>query len=418
MSSFSDGNKKDSVVRGTDTHLHNSKFLEFIIYVIFLFGPLTGNIIMVLFHVLSVEFWVSPGAILVAIPAFMFPFAITQLFSGVISDLKGRFPVLISGLILFGVAMLLAVFSISIEMYAIANVLGGIGFGFINPVLIALLTDITVPENIPKKMGFLGASANLGVGLGPLIASQMILIGWRSIYILFIGITIFGLIYFIISKRPPQKIPEESGVSVLFSQLSTELRRLVVILMLFSAFLISHTYLAINIWTSRTLSGNESLIGLILGIAGVGAAISGILTGVTIKKRGIGIPLIIGSILLFVALTILLLIGNITQSETFVFLAIGWICSGLAGGILFPSITYYSQVLSPKRRGALAGLLTAGYFSGIALVPTTLAPIYALYGITGIYICILGISVLFVIIISLLFKSARRKISNGEPPAH
>ena len=418
MSSISNGNKKDGIVRETDEPHKNSKFLELIIYVIFLFGPLTGNIVLVLFHVLSVEFSVSPNAILIAIPAFMFPFAFTQLFSGAISDLKGRFPVLITGLIIFGFAMFLAALSFSLEMYAIANILGGIGFGLVNPVLIALITDITTPSNIPKKMGYLGASANLGVGLGPLIASQMILIGWQAIYILFIGITIFGLLYFAISKRPPQKIPEESGIGVLFSQLSTELRRSVVILMVFSAVLISHTYLAITIWTSRFLSGNESLVGLILGIAGVGAAIAGVLTGSTIKKKGVGIPLLIGSIFLFTALIILLIIGDITQADKTVFLAIGWIISGLAGGTLFPAITYYSQILSPKRRGALAGLLTAGYFIGIALVPTTLAPISEFYGITGIYISILAISVLFVLSIFLLYKVAKRKVLNLEPASH
>jgi len=420
MSSFSNSDRKDDIMRDADDPSNNPKFLEFIIYIIFLFGPLTGNIILVLFHVLSVEFSASPDAILIAIPAFMFPFAITQLFSGAISDLKGRFPVLITGLIIFGIAMILAALSGSLEMYAVANILGGIGFGLTNPVLIALITDMTPPSNIPKKMGFLGASANLGVGLGPLLASQMILIGWRSIYILFTGITIFGLIYLVKSKRPAQKIPEESGIRILFSQISVELRRSVVILMVLSAILISHTYLAITIWTSRSLSGimDEGLVGLILGIAGVGAAIMGVLTGSTIKKKGVGLPLIIGSIFLFVALIILLILGDITQPEKIVLLAIGWTISGLAGGILFPSITYYSQILSPKRRGALAGLLTAGYFTGIALVPTTLAPLFTLYGITGVYICILGISILFVINISLLFKIARGKISNEEQLIH
>ncbi|MHA2036780.1 MAG: MFS transporter [Promethearchaeota archaeon] len=410
MSSFS--TDKEISIEGANS----SKLLEIIIYIIFLFGPLTGNIINVLFGVLSAEFNVlDPSAILIAIPAFMFPFAITQLFSGVISDLKGRFPVLITGLVIFGLAMLLAALSVSLGMYAFANILGGIGFGLINPVLIALLTDITEPSNIPKKMGYLGASANLGVGLGPLIASQMILIGWRSIYILFIGITIFGLICLIFSKRPHQKIPEESGIKVLVSQISSELRRSVIILMLFSAILISHTYLAINIWTSRTLFGDERIVGLILGIAGVGAAITGMLTGSAIKKKGAKIPLFIGSILLFMGLIILLLIGDITQPDKYILLAIGWIISGLAGGILFPALTFYSQVLSPKRRGALAGLLTAGYFIGIALVPTTLAPISEMYGITGIYLCILAISVVFVISLFLLYRTANRKVLNQEP---
>ena len=144
MSSFSNN------MENTAEHGNSSKFLEFIIYVIFLFGPLTGNIINVLFGVLHLEFGGAEGAILIAIPAFMFPFAITQLFSGALSDLKGRFPVLITGLIIFGIAMLLAALSISLEMYAVANILGGIGFGLINPVLIALITDMNPFPIDPK----------------------------------------------------------------------------------------------------------------------------------------------------------------------------------------------------------------------------------------------------------------------------
>ncbi|KKK44651.1 hypothetical protein LCGC14_0870420 [marine sediment metagenome] len=402
----------DKSIMTTNENQQSSKFLEFIIYLLFLFGPLTGNIIMVLFLVLSGEFSVEPSAILVVIPAFMFPFAITQLFSGAISDIKGRFPVLIIGLILFGVAMLLAALSISLEIFLVANFLAGIGFGLINPVLMALMTDITSPSNIPKKMGFLGASANLGVGLGPLIASQMILIGWRSIYIVFVIIVIIGLTFFITTKRPPQKIPDDPGLKIFFSHLSKELRRFVVVVMVVSAVLISHTYLAINIWTSKELSGpvSESLIGVVLGIAGVGAAITSIITGNTIKKRGIRIPLIFGIILLFLSLAMFIIIGDITKPEVFFSLAIGWILSGLAGGILFPAITYYSQVLSPERRGVLAGLVTAGYFIGIALVPTTLAPLSDMFGITGVYISILGISILFTLILILLYKLASRVV--------
>jgi MFS family permease len=412
MSSFSSSKEK------IKDQKRSFKLLEFVIYLLYFFGPLTGNVIVVLFHALSSEFNVLEDAILVAIPAFMFPFAITQLFSGVLSDLKGRFPVLIIGLVLFGTAMLLATLSFSLIMYVIANVLGGIGFGFINPILIALMTDITDPPNIPKKMGYLGASANLGVGIGPLIASQMIFIGWRSIYILFIAIALFGLIYSIISTRPPQKIPKESGFKILFSQLSKELRRRVVLVMIFSAILISHTYLAINIWTSRFLSGHETLVGIILGIAGIGSAITGILTGIVIKKKSVGIPIIVGSILLITSLTVFIGIGDISRTENFPFLAVGWILAGLAGGILFPSITYYSQVLSPSRRGALAGLLTAGYFIGIALVPTTLKPILVMFGITGLYGAIMGISVVFIIILFLLYLLARRVIVKTGLSSH
>ena len=79
--------------------------------------------------------------------------------------------------------------------------------------------------------------------------------------------------------------------------------------------------------------------------------------------------------------------------------------------ILFTTITYYSQVLSPKRRGALAGSLTAGYFTGIALVPTTLAPFSNIYGINGVYIAILIISIIFIGVMILLYILAKRSIT-------
>ena len=117
--------------------------VQIIIFLLYGLGPLTGNVILVLFGVLSSEFGVPPTNLLIAVPSFMFPFAIIQLFSGAISDVKGRFPVIIVGLIIFAAGMILATISTTLILYVIANVCGGIGFGFVNPVLIALMTDLT-----------------------------------------------------------------------------------------------------------------------------------------------------------------------------------------------------------------------------------------------------------------------------------
>lgn len=399
-----------------------SIWLEFVIFLLFLLGPLTGNIINVLIGVLSGFFQVTPDIVLIAIPAFMFPFAITQLCSGAISDIKGRIPVLITGLILFVIAMLIAALSFNFEMYIIANIIGGIGFGFINPVLIALMTDITPPANVAKKMGYLGASANLGVGLGPLIATLIILsISWQWIYVLFIIITSICLVYFILVKRPSQKINEDSGIRIFLSQLSKEWRRFPVILMILSAFLISHTYIAINIWTSKILiqaSFPLPIIGIVLGLAGIGAAITGILTGNLIKRKDAKLPLILGSLILFSSILIFIIVGDVTIQEKFVLLSFGWILTGLSGGILFTTITYYSQVLSPVRRGALAGSLTAAYFSGIALVPITLAPFSNSFGITGVYIAILISSTFFIFVTGLLYVFSKRIIVDIRKTPH
>ena len=121
----------DRIIMKTDQK-KTSKLVEVIIFILFALGPLTGNVILVLFGVLSLEFSVIPRAILIAIPSFMFPFAIVQLFSGAISDIKGRFPVILLGLFIFGIGMIVASLSFSLMAFIIANVLAGIGFGFVN----------------------------------------------------------------------------------------------------------------------------------------------------------------------------------------------------------------------------------------------------------------------------------------------
>lgn len=386
------------------------KLIEGVVYILFLLGPLTGNVILVLFGVLSEEFNISPGSISIAIPSFMFPFAIVQLFTGAISDIKGRFPVIIFGLIIFGVGMLIAAISFSLSMFLIANILGGFGFGCVNPVLIALMTDITPRPDIPKKMGYLGSAANLGVAIGPILAGLIVLIGWRFLYLLFILITIIGIIILINLKRPPQKINKDLKIRLFLSHLSQEIRRFIIILMIVSAFLSSETYLAIIIWTSRAFTHviDETLAGIIIGSAGIMGALSGVIIGYLIKKKGVRTAIIIGIISLYIGLIIILMINDVTSKNLLGFTTLSMLFVGIAGGSLIPSIMYYSQSLSMERRGALAGLATAGQFIGIALVPLIYEPIFNDKGIKMVYIMVFIIATFLIISFSLLYHLAKK----------
>ncbi len=391
-----------------------SKFIiQLVIYLLFGLGPLTGNVILVLFGVLSTEFSVSQSAIPIAIPAFMFPFAIIQLFSGAISDIKGRSQVILFGLIIFGIGMTVAATSFSLEMYIIANVLGGIGFGFVNPVLIALMSDVTPAPNIPPKMGYLGAVANLGVGLGPIIAGQMVVLGWRYLYLIFVIIILIGFILIISLKNISQNSNQKSGMRVFFKHLSQEIRRKVVILLIFSAFLVTQTYLAIITWTSISFTGTipPDTAGLVVGSAGITGAISGLIIGNIIKLKGVKIAIVTGLFFLFISILTFLLLGNDpkwSEVSVLVFATMGLIFTGASGGILLPSIMYYSQTLSKERRGALAGLTTAGQFIGVALVPIIYNLIYHQGGIQMVYLTILMISFLLVLIIAILYILAKK----------
>jgi ACDE family multidrug resistance protein len=395
-----------------NSHRKPPILLQITIYLLFGLGPLTGNVILVLFKVLSSEFGVSPTAVTIAISAFMFPFAIVQLFSGAISDVKGRIPVILFGLIIFAVGMATAIFSTSLLVYSIANILGGIGFGFVNPVLIALMTDISKGPDIPKKMGFLGAVANLGVGLGPILAGQIVVIGWQFLYVIFIIIIVFGFIILFALRKSNESQLKDTQFKAFLNQLTLVLKRPVVILLILSAVLATQSYLAVITWTSRALSSPsipENLAGIIIGLAGIFGAISGVIIGFLIKKIGVRIAILAGAISLMVSLFILMNIEDITRIETLPLVAWGFIFIGIAGGTIIPAIMFYSQTLSIERRGALAGLATAGQFIGIALGPITYGYFYDQGGISLVYLIILGVSLTFIIETLTLYIVANKK---------
>ncbi|NHJ21585.1 MAG: MFS transporter [Candidatus Lokiarchaeota archaeon] len=386
------------------------KFIELIIFILFALGPLVGNVILVLFGVLASDFLVAPQDILVAIPSFMFPFAIIQLFSGAISDVKGRIPVILFGLSIFGVGMAVAILSFSLIVFVVANVLAGIGFGFVNPVLIAFLTDITPGPKISKKIGLLAAVSNLGVGFGPFIGGMIIILNWRYMYVIFLGITLIGF-FIIFSLRKIQSIAGgKDGIRTLFTHLSQEIRRLPVILLVLAAFLLSHTSIATIIWTSQAFTGviPEWIAGSAIALFGTMGFIGGLITGILIKRKSVKYALLLGMISLFVADAILVLFGNNTI-DAFPFISVGLLFMGIAGGVIITSVMFFSQTISPERRGALAGLTTASLFIGNAFVTSTLEPFFIIGGISLVYIVILGVSIILLAVLLFLAKSAEKK---------
>ncbi|MFW9968074.1 MAG: MFS transporter [Candidatus Thorarchaeota archaeon] len=379
--------------------------IELAAYILFGIGPLVGNAVLTLLSPIAAQFALDPTAILVAIPAFMFPFAFIQLFSGAISDIYGRVPVIAGGLVAFIAGIGLIAFSSSIELFALGHLISGVGFGFTNPVLLALLSDCSIPEEIPKKMGIASALASLGVGLGPFIAGQMVVFGWQYYYWLILLIVFLGLIAVTVTKRPPTQIHGETGVRVLISNLGLELRKPIVLLMMATAFLVSNAYLGTLVWTSRGLTGaiEETLTGLLLLGAGVFGAAAGLLLSRMVRIRGYGFSIALGIVSLFVSMLIFILVGDIALPSSIPWVGLALILVGWAGGILFPLLITFSQIISPERRGVLAGVLTFAFFLGMALIPTVYEPLFIL-GITSLYLGLLGVSVLLLLFFSVLYR--------------
>jgi len=385
--------------------------MEVSAYVLFAIGPLVGNAVLVLLGAIASDFSLDPTQALIAVPAFMIPFAAVQLFSGAISDIKGRIPVILFGLVFYGIGLVLVSASPDLSFFTFGYALAGFGFGFVNPVLIALITDYSSPSEIQGKMGITGALATTMVGLGPAIAGQMVIYGWRIFYTTFVIIAFLVAVILAVSRPVNSGIETEDGLANLIQTFSQELKRPVVLLMMLSGFLISASYGGITIWTSRGLTGSfpPAVVGAVLMFLGVTGLTAGLSISRLVTRFGERIALGVGLLSLFTSLVILISVGDITRQASLVIVALAVLILGWAAGSLSPVVLATSQKLSPGRRGTLAGLLTFSMFVGNAVVPTFYEPFFV-SGMRSVYSAILVMSVFLLVTLFAFTRQASNQL--------
>lgn len=107
---------------------------------------------------------------------------------GQLSDRWGRKSMIITGLFLTVISDLMFAVSTTLPLLYIARFIGGMGIGLMVPSNMAYVADITTPETRAKGMGYLGASMNLGMVLGPGLGGMIAEFGIRVPYFLLVDL--------------------------------------------------------------------------------------------------------------------------------------------------------------------------------------------------------------------------------------
>jgi MFS family permease len=117
---------------------------------------------------------------------------VLQIPFGLLSDRFGRKPMIIIGLVLFGIGSAVAALSTSIGGVIVGRVLQGAGA--VGSVILALLADLTAEENRTKAMAMvgitIGASFMIALVAGPILAN---FIGVPGIFWLMVGLALIGI---------------------------------------------------------------------------------------------------------------------------------------------------------------------------------------------------------------------------------
>lgn len=372
-------------------------------------GPLSGNAVLAMIPVLKMEFGASAEEILVSITFFMLPFAIFNLFSGTVSDVYGRRKMLTVGFIIYAMGCAFCVLSSDLTTFYLSRSVQGVGYAFVNPVLLAVLGDMTPPNERGKVMGYFGAFTTAGIATGPMIAGFLTPYDWRWMFVLVAVLAIIVNLW--IRTACPVSMPNPDAMSRLKSNVRTAVADKAVITLCVLGFLTFLCYMgALGFLSDHLslppLSLDEGTIGVLVGMSGVAGMFAAPLGGRLVDAKGRTFTASIGFVVVAMAFLFLYL-----SSDRFQF-AGSLLVFGAGTAFIWASLLTITVEVIPRLKGTVSSVFNSSRFFGYSLAPLLFAPIYSSGGFGA--LLMVGIVLTIIALPVVLLLKAQLRASQSE----
>ncbi len=340
-------------------------------------GPLSGNAVLAMIPVLKTDFGASAEEILVSITFFMLPFALFNLFSGTVSDVYGRRKMLTIGFLLYALGCVFCVMSPNLTAFYLSRSVQGVGYAFVNPVLLAVLGDMTPPNERGKVMGYFGAFTTAGIATGPMIAGFLTPYDWRWMFVLVAVLAI--IVNFWIRFACPATRPDPEALKHLRSNVRTTVSSKGVATLCLLGFLTFLCYMgAIGFLSDHLsippLSFDERSIGLLVGMSGVAGMFAAPLGGRLVDAKGRTFTASIGFAVVGLAM------GFLYFSSDWAQFAASLLVFGTGTAFIWASLLTITVEIIPRLKGTVSSVFNSSRFFGYSLAPLVFAPIYSFDG--------------------------------------
>jgi MFS family permease len=372
-------------------------------------GPLSSNAVLAMIPVLKTEFGASAEEILVSITFFMLPFALFNLFSGTVSDVYGRRKMLTIGFLVYTLGCIFCVLSSDLMSFYLSRSVQGVGYAFVNPVLLALLGDLTPPQERGKVMGYFGAFTTAGIATGPMIAGFLTPYDWRWMFVLVAVLAVLVSIW--IRTACPVSRPNPDALRSLKSNVLTAVSNKAVITLCALGFLAFICYMgALGFLSDHLsippLSMDEEAVGLLVGMSGVAGMFAAPLGGRLVDARGRTFTATIGFAVVDMAFLALYF------STNWVHFAGSLLVFGTGTAFIWASLLTITVEVIPRLKGTVSSVFNSSRFFGYSLAPLVFAPIYSQGGFG--MLLLVGIAITFIALPVILILKAQLEASQSD----
>ena len=194
------------------THQRRWKTL-FVLSLSLLIIGLDNTVLNVALPTLQTHFEASASTLQWIVDAYLLAFAGVLLTMGTLGDRFGRKRALQSGLVLFGLASVLAALATTAGQLILLRAAMGVGGAMIMPATLSVIMDVFPREERAKAIGVWAGTAAIGVGLGPLFGGLLLeYFDWSSVFLINVPVALVAFVAGMISA-PPTPISARTAMS-------------------------------------------------------------------------------------------------------------------------------------------------------------------------------------------------------------
>lgn len=352
------------------------------------------HIILPAISALSTDLGVSYAAAQASLTVAMVSIAISTVITGPISDIFGRRPVFIGGLVIFIAGTALAMVASNIETMLIARAVQGVGA--VTGLIMgrAMMRDLYEGVQAAKGMSYLMIGQVIGPALAPILgASILIVFDWRAIFgfTLILGLMLCGLALRYLSETSPSERRAagqfKAGLKALFVKLDFWL----VVYVSGMTIAIFFSIISTGSWLIIDQSGLSPLWFVVLMAAfSLNFVASNFINTRLVTRRPILAIMRRG--MQVNALSLILLIGMIFAKLPMAWLLIPCGLFAFSNGQVLPNTVATAIGMEPRAAGTASGLVVASQFLFAAVLSQILTLYLDIYGLVALaWVVIFGL---------------------------
>lgn len=335
---------------------------------------------------LSGPFGVSDAQAGQLVTAFVAPSILFVPVMGILADRIGRRPVVVGGLVVFGVAGVSVGLTSSFVAALGLRAIQGLGYAAIIPIGTALIGDLYAGSREATAQGLRVASIQTTNFVSPTLAGVLVLASWRVPFLL------YGLA-FAVAVAAWRDLPETDSDAVelrtyvreLLALLSDTVLTSVLVTFLVRFLLVFSFFAYVSVLLSRTVGASTVVIGAFVSLFALVSLVSATQAGRLVETRS---TLAVLAVALLVTGVGIALMGALAVYPG---LVLGVVLAGIGGGISGPVQKSLVTQLAPRslRAGAVSaavifqsiGSAAGPFLMGISIERFPVTAVFAVFGI-------------------------------------